>query len=153
MINKKDTLREEHDGFNGFGMVIRDMENGFKSHDYEPVLKSLIPQLQIDHKEGFSHETTPGGEKWKPNAPSTIKRKGHGRVLFETGALEESLTQDGAANAIRGTSRAGLLFGTGVEYAAVNQETRPHVGLKEVTLQRIANDVADSTVESLKLKL
>jgi hypothetical protein len=41
--------------------------------------------------QGFQDERAPDGSRWTPNSPVTIARKGHGRVLFETGRLIGSI--------------------------------------------------------------
>lgn len=158
-VEKEPTRREIYDDFTGFGLVIREMEIGYERLSYEPILTAIIPQLQIDHKGFFSHKAGPDGAGWKENAASTQAKKGHGIVLFVTGDLERSLSESGASGAIRAVSDRGLLFGTSIDYSSVNQtgtkdgkiSARPHVGLLEETLNKLVSDVADLTIESLKL--
>lgn len=148
---------EEIDGFEFLGGVFLDVEQGFDSADYSTALEPFITTLEQTHAAGFESESTPGGEKWPPLAPSTVRRKGHDVILLETGRLKSSLVA-GGADAVREVSHRGLLFGTQVEYASIHQNgtsripQREHVGMNEETCQSIVDAVADAAVASMMLK-
>jgi phage gpG-like protein len=59
---------------------------------------------------GFATQSDPWGGRWKPLKPATKKRKGHGRILHETGELARSITARGGAKtlsiSIRPSSKA-----------------------------------------------
>lgn len=41
-------------------------------------------------KQGFDTEQDPSGRSWRPLADSTIQKKGHDRILYDTGAMRQS---------------------------------------------------------------
>jgi len=136
--------------------IVLDISGDFNAIDYEPVMIASLELIADGEKAAFDSGSSPGGEPWTPNAPSTIEKKGHGIVLFETGALEQSLVEVGAENNIHETSHRGLLFGTELPYSIFNQEgtsripARPHVGMNEQLVDAITEEIAEFTVEQLK---
>lgn len=154
------TVREQYNSINYLGMVFSDVEDQFNRMDYTKLLNKQIVELERDHKDFFETQSGPDGKSWSPLAESTVKRKGHSRILFLTGDLLASLINSGDADAVRGVSERGLLFGTAVEYSMVHQEgpssgkfpARPHVGLTADRLDSMVESVADFIVEGLKLK-
>lgn len=56
------------------------------------------------------------GVRWKPLAPSTVRRKKSSKILVESGALERSLTGV-APGKIREAHRHSARYGTAVHYA------------------------------------
>ncbi len=137
------------------GGVFVEIEQALKNADYSGVMTDAIEPLEAGEKTAFDGRKTPGGTPWAPNAPSTIKRKGHGIQLFETGRLGSSLFGR-TSDSIRDVYPHGLTFGTGVPYSIFNQEgtrripQREHVGMGEVTCQKIVDLVADQAVEFMK---
>lgn len=140
--------------------VLDDVAKQFGDIDYQPVLVSALKDMESLHESYFASGAGPAGT-WPPNAPSTVRRKGHATVLVEKGKLRASLNSPGG-DAVRDVfkegadNQHGLVFGTSVEHSIFNQEgtptapARPHVGLTEQALDRIAENVADYTVERLK---
>ena len=127
--------------------------------DLSEMLEKKLRELIEEHQEHFDTETDSSGKGWKPLKPSTIARKGHEMILFETGRLEDSLTERGSADQILDFIKEeffhGLTFGTGVEYAAFHQNKsgdiyRPPVGVSELFIEKLENDVSDNVVEALK---
>jgi len=51
------------------------------------------------------------GRGWKPLKPATKRAKGHGKILYDSGALRRSLTRRGAGNVWR-MSKNMLVIGT-----------------------------------------
>lgn len=135
------------------------MEEQFRNHDYSDVLNAFLPTLEETHKTHFDTQSDPAANPWPPLAPSTIRRKGHDTILYETGRLKASLAGK-TEDSIRAVSERGqgLLFGTSVEYAGFHQDgtrlpRREHVGMVDETLQILVDSVADSAVDSLKEKV
>jgi phage gpG-like protein len=132
----------------------------FAEIDYTDPLTEALPKLEKSHQEFFDNEAGPEGA-WAPNAPSTVKRKGHGIVLLESGRLTASLvgrTADSVREVFNAEGQHSLIFGTDVPYSVFNQEgtsrapARPHVGMTEETMQAVDNDVADWTALGLEDK-
>ena len=150
-------VKEQIDDLRFLGGIYQEMENQFEAADYEEPLKDFFEDLQDAHRDYFLNEHGPDGSAWPPLAPSTSARKGHDRILFETGELEKQLTGDGSG--IREPTHRGLIFGTDLFYSIFHQEPqegglpkREHVGMDDELLQVVVDSVADHTVESLKLK-
>lgn len=135
--------------------VFADIERVVGDMDYSFVLEQSLEDIAAGEKEAFDAGTAPGGGPWAPLAPSTIKRKGHAVILYETGDLERSLVEvDGPGNIAEASAR-GLVFGTDIEYALFHDTgtsrmpQRQPVGVSEETIDKIANRVADETVRIL----
>lgn len=97
----------------GLGEVEHDLLGmGARALEPGPVLNLIGKALQEREREAFE---SGGFGQWAPLAGSTISRKGHDRILYETGALMESLTGgEGESFEVNGSE---LLFGTDIEYA------------------------------------
>lgn len=145
------------------GALWQDMENGFLKETYMEELTGYLGDLEDVHQAYFDNEAGPSGSKWPVLAESTIKKKGHDRILIDTTELHTSLTSN-STSAVRIAETTGgttsiLSFGTSVEYSAFHNEEdgplpqREHVGINDGTLQPLLNEVADKTVEALKVKI
>lgn len=152
-------LIEQINSFPEFGGILLDVEQRVVNADYQPELADAAVQI-ADYEAGmFAGEFDSNGESWAPLKPSTIKRKGHDRILIESGALRESLVHVGGPGNITEVMPRGMLFGADVEYAIFHQQgtsrmpSRPPVGMSEETLDKLVNSVADGTVERMKLTL
>lgn len=143
------------DDIESLGDIFKDMEIGYSEVDYSDGLAEFLPVLRGDHQEMFSGEHDSSGAQWAPLAQSTINRKGHERILFESGHLQSSLVQKGGADHLENVNHRELIFGTEDEKAGLHQSgkgrmpARPPVGLKEKTLDKIVDSVADLTIGSL----
>jgi len=148
-------VREELTDLKQLGGILLDIEERAQNADYESTLQPFLETLEKTHAEQFRGQQDSSGSAWAPLAPSTIAAKGHNRILYETGALEESLTS-GGGDAIREVFDRGLVFGTSTEYAIFHQEgtsrmpARPPVGMQEATLDTMTNAVADAAVDQLR---
>lgn len=70
-----------------------------------------------------------GGQKWKPLAPSTNKRKGHAKILIQTGLLAASIF----FKTLQSTpGRAVIGVGTDVEYAKYHQHGNARLPQRKV---------------------
>jgi phage gpG-like protein len=150
---------ELYDDVRYLGGTFQDMENGYNAADYSTPLESALPEIIDDHATGFALRQDPNGSTWPPLAAYTIKKKGHDIPLVETGRLKASVLDLNHPDHIGGVSHRGLLFGTDVEYGLIHQEgggripQRAFIGLKEKTLDKITDAVADAAVDSLKMKV
>ncbi len=143
------------DGPEEFKGLFSELSQALNDIDFTEPMTDAIPLLEAGEKAAFDSRSAPGGEPWAPNAPSTIRRKGHGKQLFETGRLGSSLFGR-TSDSIRDVYQHGLTFGTSVPYSVFNQEGTPkiparvHVGMSEKTLDAICDGVADFVVEQMK---
>lgn len=139
-----------------FSTVVEQLGDQVVSMDFTQVLDDFLPEIASQHSEMFGGQHDSNGSPWAVLAPSTVARKGQDRILFETGALMESLVTIGGSNNIAEAFPRGLVFGTSDEKAMFHQEgtlrmpARPPVGLSEETLDRLVNRVADAAVENLR---
>lgn len=144
------------DGVEGLQGLFDEIVEQIRQMDYEPVMVAGTEIIADLEKQFFDAGVDPNGNRWAPNAESTIKKKGHGIVLFETGALEKSLVDTSDEHNIHETSHRGLLFGTDIEYSLFNQEgteripARPHVGVTEDFCNVFADEIGDFIVEQLR---
>lgn len=70
-----------------------------------------------------------GGQRWKSLAPSTIRRKGHAKILIEKGVLRASFFFK-VISAVPGRSIIDL--GTNVKYAKFHQIGAKHLPIRKV---------------------
>lgn len=114
--------------FNRFG---RDID------DFRDLWKKIALRFWRSMKNQFDTEGAFGGSKWKALKLSTIKRKGHARILYEKGALMASLTRKRAKGSLYVEGKKRLEIGTEVDYAGYHQTgtrhfpARPPVALPE----------------------
>jgi hypothetical protein len=125
---------------------------------YDPVLKQAQEDIDDLHSIYFASEMAPNNAIWPENAPATIRRKKHDRVLIDSGKLRKSLTDPTAEDAVREIIHEhrnhGLVHGTDRPYSiyhqeAIGQKLRQHVGLTEQYLDELCEQVADHTVKAL----
>lgn len=128
----------------------------FAGSDYSKEFEEFLPVVAEQHAAMFSGQHDANGHSWAPLAASTIRSKGHNRILFDSGALEASLVRVGGPRNISKSSPQGFLFGTNIDYAtfhqtgAFNTPARPPLGLSDETIDVLVNRVADATIGKLK---
>lgn len=136
------------------------VQKSFSDIDHTSTLQEMSKTLENQHAEYFDSQNGPGGASWPRLRPRTVVRKGHDRILIDTGRLRSSLDGN-SGDAVReisadGNDRQELLFGTSVPYSALHQfgwgivPARPHVGTDESTVSQFVEDVADATVKALQ---
>jgi hypothetical protein len=152
--------------FDGLQEVYDDIALQFEEMDFEPYLAGELPLLEKFHAERFATQTDATGQAWAANAPRTIKRKGHARVLrgmpSEGFRLSRSLTQrlrhsteDAVREVVQAESGAYLSFGTTRPYSGTNQDgtsripARPHVGMNEEFVDKSAERACDYALATL----
>jgi len=148
-------VAEELDDLRYLGGVFAGVEAQFRDLDYTETLRGFMPVLQQEEARQFSQQADAAGRAWPKLSPVTIARKGHDRILVETGRLRASLeSQNG--DSVRATSHRGLLFGTAVPYSIFHQTggrrlpQREHVGMNSEACDKLTATVADATVRGLK---
>jgi phage gpG-like protein len=136
--------------------LIADVQHQATHVDYQPILEGIQNDIAAGEASAFSAQSTPGGDAWAALAPSTVKRKGNSRILFETGTLMASLVNVGGPGNIHGSDRRGLIFGTDVDYSVFHETgtttmpQRVNVGISEETLRTLVDKIADATVVALE---
>jgi phage gpG-like protein len=85
--------------------------------------------------------TTAGDGTWQPLAESTVKRKGHARILFDTGRGMASLTRKGAPGSVARITGATLQFGTSIYYLRFAAKRRPLFNVTATDRRAIAGRV------------
>lgn len=137
--------------------VYQDIENHFNTLEFSPVWSEVIADLETLHDKYFAAEAGPAG-KWEELAESTVERKGHEGILWETKRLQASLigqTGDSIREVISEEHNSGFVFGTDIEYAHFhmtgtnNMPARPMVGITEVEVDAITNRMLDYTTREL----
>lgn len=143
------------DGFEPFAQYLARVWVAPFGMEYQKPLNAFLPILALEHKEHFSREKDSSGASWPPLAPSTIKRKGHDRILVEHGDLQRSLETVGGPNNIAATTGQGLLFGTSDPKAGFHQSgtrnmpARPPVGVSLARVNQLTEMIADSAVDQI----
>jgi phage gpG-like protein len=82
---------------------------GARALEPRPILERLASHLRRKEEELFE---SGGAGRWEPLAPTTIARKGSSTILVDTGALRDSLTEEGAADHFEQILGEELVFGT-----------------------------------------
>ncbi len=78
-----------------------------------PLLRRIANTMQNTIEESFDKQTSPFGEKWKPNSPKTLQKKRGNKILIQSGLLSQSFTQKVTGNSAQ--------VGTNKSYAAIHQ--------------------------------
>lgn len=70
-------------------------KNDLLSHALQRVGRKMFGEIGqymvMSSKRNFSNQVSPAGVPWAPNAPRTVKQKGHARILFKTGAMNRGI--------------------------------------------------------------
>lgn len=116
-------------------------------------------RLEKRHAQTMEKQTDPTGRKHPPLAASTINRKGHSRILFDTNRLYNSLVSPSAEFSIRYAidewPRAQLIYGTSAPYSPFlttgtdRMPARPHVGITRQRFGFIAHRACVYALEQL----
>lgn len=141
-------LRVQAEGFDRVRGVVRGQRNRALS-----VIRNVSPLVLAYLREGigeyFRQQRGPDGP-WKALEDFTVAKKGHTRILFETGRLEASLTGR-TPDSIVDVTRLSLRYGTRLNYAWCHEARKsnlPRRGfmpygnqIDEFTLRRCAEHV------------
>lgn len=142
------------------GSELMQVQEDFQQINYAELLGEFMADLQKYHAGYFAEEREPGGGSWSELAPSTIKKKGHDRILVETAKLRDSLASVNQVSirevVAEGGNVQGLSFGTSREWAHVHQEgtdkipQRTHTGIGDRELEEMAGKVIDEVTRKLQ---
>lgn len=137
-----------------------DLAEEFYATPMRDLMEGEVAEVEEETRSRFESQVASDGSAWAPLVPATIARKGHSRILVETGRLGVSLTQTGHPDAVieivDEPGQGGFSRGTGVEYAGFHQKgtarmpARPPVGVTEEYCDGFAERAADHLVENLK---
>lgn len=140
--------------------LIAEVGDDFFGTPMRDLMEAELAEVEEIERQSFASQTAANGEAWAPLKPATIRRKGHDRILMETGRLGVSLTQRGHSDAVveivDEPGQGGFARGTSVEYAGFHQTgtkrmpARPPVGVSEEYCDGFAERAADYLVEHLK---
>lgn len=148
--------QQEMDAF--IGRVVEDFNNVRMT----PFLEDEQRRMEVAHQNYFNRMVSPAGALWRGNAKSTIRRKGHERILVGlTGRLKASLTTQASEYGIRyefdnWPAMAKLIFGTDAPYHGFNEfgtkraPARPHLGIDESYLDRMLQRTLDHVFTGIK---
>lgn len=67
---------------------------GQRAGNAKPVLTVIAGKMQDANREQFASQGRRASGGWQPLAASTVKRKGHDTILFDTGDLLDSMISD-----------------------------------------------------------
>lgn len=148
------------DGLDDLDRYFAGIDNQFNEIDYQPFGRLELLELADIHAGYFRDAAGPDNVAWPPLAPSTIRRKGHAKILIDTTRLRQSLTSktpggDAIRDVIEGHDVTHVVFGSAVEYGAYHdtpagsRPARRHVGVNEQHLEHIANRMADYAINEL----
>lgn len=131
------------------------------SSDSLPLLREFNRQLEVRFGQYFQAEAGPDGS-WAPNSPWTVKKKGHGIRLYETGALKESLARRNGHTILewtRGGRRSRLRRGTRRPWAAANNygtrriPARRFMGITREEVKAMGKDARAFYIAQLRSRL
>lgn len=113
----------------------------------EPIALAFNEQLQRE----FVEEKDPYGRAWKPLAKSTIQRKGHDRIMFESGDMLEQTKAHAVGDRIE---FVGTEYGPFHQGASGNRPARPAVpnesALPKDWQEDIRHEFGKAVAEKLK---
>ena len=140
--------------------LFSELAEDFGATPMRELMEGEVAEVDEETRERFANQVASNGEAWAPLAPSTVKRKGHARILMETGRLGVSLSEathpDAVVEIVDEPGQGGFSRGTAVEYAGFHQTgtarmpARPPVGVSEEYCDGFAERAADHLVEHLK---
>lgn len=126
---------------------------------FEPYLRDVMVDLEQLHRQRFAAEQTPDGSPWPELSPATVERKGHDKILWETGRLLDSLgieTADSVREVVEEPAGVGLTYGTSVPYGRYHQlgegvPLRVFFGVTEDEIKSMAERAGEHAAASLVL--
>lgn len=149
-------IRNQSDMNRLYGGVKQD----FQGIRWEGWMQTQFRRMEELHASYFYGQQGPDGAAWKPNAPATIKKKGHGVILVHKYKLLPSMTRPFAEGAIRMTidewPKATMIFGNDIPYSVLNNNgtkripARPHIGLTRPFFETLTKSAVDYAFEKLR---
>lgn len=105
-----------------------------------PVMEEIQTDMFRVEEAIFSSGGRRGGGSWAQLKPDTIKKKNSSKILVDTGALKDSVTQPGAQFQILEITNLGIMFGTDRPWAVVQQTGSSRVPARPF-IRFLPNDV------------
>lgn len=151
MADTLHSMEELEDWVNGIADEVR-------TRDYRPILTDFLADIDNQNEKFFASGSGPSGP-WAPLAPSTVRKKGHAKILIDKGDLEASLTGP-HGDAVREIEQIGdktyLAHGTLDEKAPFHQTgtsrmpQREPVGLIDETIDLLVGKIADDSIRGIQ---
>src|SRR5437763_185235 len=94
--------------------------HGERADNMFGVLTKIALDMLESERKLFESGGRRGGGSWKKLKPDTIKRKGHDKILVDTGMLKSSLTELGAPFQVMDITKTTIRFGTDDPIAIVH---------------------------------
>lgn len=161
---------------NDLADVFKDIENDINDMDFKEPLNDFTETLDQKHQEYFDTSKGPSGEPWLDWRWRQIDSSDSHPTLDDSGTLRASLREGGLGH-VEDVSGNSLVWGTSIVYAGIHNfggtvttrvplvgrggvgylpagsvltiPQREHVGINDQTLQKLVDDIADSTVEAM----
>lgn len=99
-----------------------------------PVFEQVADVLRAGQRRRFA---TRGDGRWPALSRSTVRKKGHARVLYMTGALQRSLASRGAGS-VQQVTGSQMRFGTSLFYARFVAKRRPLFSVRATEKRQIS---------------
>lgn len=140
------------------GELIAGLYDAVHGGDWTPHLEGTQRTLEAIHANYFATQSGPGGQQWPPLAASTVRIKGHPKILIDTGYLRESLSKPdaGVREIVNEPGNAGVSVGTDAPYSVYHDKgsqrlpKRQHVGVTTDFVHWAAEQAADNAIELMK---
>ena len=149
-------LRTQADANKLWGGVQAD----FKSIRWAKWMETQMRRLEAIHEGYWQKNAGPSGSTWAPNAPATIRAKGHGIVLVHKLRLRPAMTRPFADGAVRMAvdewPRAVMIFGNTLPYSPINNDgggripAREHIGITIQTFELMTQSATEFAFKALQ---
>jgi len=136
--------------------VLQELVDAHDRVDYSEPLQAVLVLLERQHADMFSRQSDADGNSWPPLSAPTMAKTRRDTILAGDRRLRDSLTSS-SGDAVREQDSESLLFGTSVPYSFYHQSgtrvlpQRRHVGIRDETVDQLAELVADHEVDELKV--
>lgn len=150
-------IKEAYEDLEQLDDVLLDCKQRLENADYTETLEPFEEEIAQQQVDLFANECDSSLVGWAQSKPSTTARQSQESILVESGRLKVSLTEIGGPGNVNESNSRGLMFGSNVEYSFFHQlgtsrmPARPPVGLSEQLIDELANTIADSAVQKLKV--
>lgn len=130
-----------------------------RSFPWRPFIVGEFRLMEAEHAGYFEREAGPSGSPWPKLEESTIRKKGHARILIDKRKLIEALTKPQSEHGIRidvdERPRAIMIFGEDTAYGfyhdeAIGQKLRQHVGVTVPYFEAMTGRATDYALQAIK---
>lgn len=138
-----------------------DVADAVGAPDLTSALTKWTDEAKAELGQMMDQQVSPNGSPYAPLSPVTIKRKGHAKALYETGALTASVVGSGSGH-VELINKDSVTLGTGHEkkgrpvasilhHGQGNIPARPFIGVTDNMADRAAELVADDLLSQIAL--